>query len=204
MTSATGASWGEGAERVSTRAPRAPEPAAVTVHVPDVAETLMTVGLGLLLALLALIMWVMLRFRSLFPTPISIGTSVLAMFVVLMVCGVVAHEALVALVMRAAGGRPRTRFGHLCGVPLPYTTSPGHLFSRSQYIAITLVPNLVIVPFVLAMATWGPGGGNWILPGLVMLGASVADLWMLGHAAAAPGQVQVEVLRDGIALHHQF
>lgn len=202
MSGATGA-HGEGVERIRQWEPSVQGRPAVTVHVPDLAETIITNVLGFLLAVLGFIVWVSVRFHGrLFPTQVSVGVPTIAALVGLTLASIVAHEALRALAVRIFGGRPKFGAGELHGVPYLYSSAPGHLFTRAQYIVIALLPNVVISPFMYAMALWGPGGGNWILPALVHIASGMGDLWTMGKVAAAPGTVKVEDLREGVALHH--
>ncbi|GAA1398939.1 DUF3267 domain-containing protein [Luteococcus peritonei] len=114
-----------------------------------------------------------------------LGTTVMT------VATLAVHELLHGLGMLAVGARPRFGAGVMSpSMPYLYTTSEGHLFTRTQFIAIAALPNVVINIALLAMIAFGDDSAWFVVPFAMHLSGGVGDAWLCWAAAAeAPGNL---------------
>ena len=124
-----------------------------------------------------------------------IGTLVLSALLIL------AHERVHGLVMAAFGARPRYGAMILARVvPVVYTTAPGHLFTRDQYLLVALTP-AVTVSAVGAAACLTPVGLALVVPLAIHLSGCVGDFAATVRLLGQPPGTLCEDLRDGIRFH---
>ena len=112
-----------------------------------------------------------------------------------------AHEGLHGLVMAAFGGRPR--FGAMVMariVPVLYTTAPGHVFSRAQYLAVSLTPAATISILGVA-ACLTPAGLVFAVPLAIHLSGCVGDFAATLRLLTQPRGTTCEDLPDGLRFH---
>ena len=132
---------------------------------------------------------------------LRVGPLDVLLLVVIMAALLVVHEAVHAAAMFGFGARPA--FGAtLVGGVLPafYTTAPGRLFSRRQYLTVAGAPAMVIsgLGFV---ACFGPWAGYIILPLALHLGGCVGDGFAAARILREPHGTECEDLRDGLRFH---
>ena len=111
------------------------------------------------------------------------------------------HEAVHAAVMTAFGGRPRFGVVLVAGsVPALFTTSPGHRFTRLQFLVVAAAPAVAISAIGLwaTLATWG---GYLIIPLAAHLAGCVGDGAAMSQVLRQPQGTLCEDLRDGIRFH---
>ncbi|ROR54578.1 putative zincin peptidase [Luteococcus japonicus] len=114
------------------------------------------------------------------------------------------HELLHGVGMLALGARPRFGAGVMTpGLPYLYTTCEGHTFSRSQYIVVAALPNVVINIGLLALMAWGPHAAWWVLPFAIHLSGGVGDAWLCWAAWAEQPGTRIEDQRFGVRVHRR-
>ena len=112
-----------------------------------------------------------------------------------------AHEGLHGLVMAGLGARPR--FGALMIarlVPALFTTAPGHLFTRPQYLAVALTPAATISALG-ALACLTPVGLYLVVPLAIHFAGCVGDFSASLRLLGEPRGTLCEDLRDGIRFY---
>jgi Putative zincin peptidase len=112
-----------------------------------------------------------------------------------------AHEGLHGLVMAGFGARPR--FGALMIArlaPALFTTAPGHLFTRAQYLTVALTPAAVISTLG-ALACLTPIGLYLVVPLAIHFAGCVGDFAASLRLLGEPRGTLYEDLRDGIRFH---
>ena len=113
----------------------------------------------------------------------------------------VAHEGLHGLVMAGFGARPR--FGALLIArlaPALFTTAPGHLFTRAQYLTVALTPAAVISTLG-ALACLTSVGLYLVVPLAIHFAGCVGDFAASLRLVREPRGTLYEDLRDGIRFH---
>jgi hypothetical protein len=112
---------------------------------------------------------------------------------------VILHELTHALAMSACGAHPR--FGILYYGLMAYTTAPGHVFSRSAYVAVALAP-LVGLSLLALLGMVALAGTPWV--GLLVFCAAVnaagaiGDLWIVSIIFRYPSNARAVDERDGM------
>lgn len=180
---------------------------------PDVIEwrpNLTTAVLWNLFAVPMMIGSLLLFFRL---ATLRLGTSGTAVFrpvdllLILLVTVLVtaallaAHEGVHGLVMAGFGARPR--FGALMIarlMPALFTTAPGHLFTRPQYLAVALTPAGAISALG-ALACLTPAGLYLVVPLAIHFAGCVGDFTASLRLLREPRGTLCEDLRDGIRFH---
>ena len=132
-----------------------------------------------------------------------IGLTEVVLVVGLTALLLVVHEGIHGLVM--LGFRARPSFGVVLvggAMPALYATSPGHRFSRGQYLTVAATPAVVIsvLGFLLCFGSWG---GYLIVPLAIHLGGCVGDLFACGRVLRERPDTEFEDLRDGIRFHRR-
>lgn len=161
-----------------------------------------------LLALLLLLLGLAVYFRLatlLAPAQGRAGGAVLLLFLALTAALTLlllaAHEGLHAMAARGFGARPR--FGALLvgGIlPALYTTAPGYLFSRGEYLAVVATPT-VVISVLGAIACLTPAGLILVVPLAIHLSGCAGDLAAISRLVREPRGTRCEDLRDGIAFY---
>jgi hypothetical protein len=133
----------------------------------------------------------------------TVTISVASPFIVLAATAglLVLHEAVHALVMRLFGARPR--FGAIMVarlIPALYTTAPGHVFRRGQYVAVAVAPGLALSALGF-LACFSPPGGYLVIPLAIHLAGCVGDVAATERVLRQPAGTGYEDLRDGIRFH---
>ena len=132
---------------------------------------------------------------------IRLGLSDIVIMVALAAALVVLHEGLHAAVMSVFRARPTfgaTLVGH--AFPALYTTAPGHVFTRAQYLAVTVTPGISI-SFVGFAACFTGIGAYLVIPLAMHLGGCIGDAIATWRVMREPRGTMVEDLRDGIRFH---
>lgn len=132
---------------------------------------------------------------------IQFGLSDIVIMVVVAAALVLLHEGLHAVVMWMFRATP-TFGATLVGRAFPafYTTAPGHLFTRAQYLAVTLTPGVSIS--LAGFAACFTGIGTYLVIPLAMhLGGCVGDAFATWRVMREPQGTMYEDLRDGIRFH---
>src|SRR5438309_1923317 len=112
-----------------------------------------------------------------------------------------AHEGVHALIMRLFGARPRFGVTMVAGLlPALYTTAPGHVFGRMQYVSVAVAPALVLsaLGFVACLS---PFGGYLVVPLAIHLSGCVGDAHATLRTLRQPAGTGCEDLQDGIRFH---
>ena len=136
---------------------------------------------------------------------VAVGTLGLLQFLLLTVAlGVLVlavHEGLHGLAMAAFGARPRFGALMIAGVaPALYTTAPGHLFGRVQYLVVALTP-AVAISGLGALACLSAAGPLLVVPLSFHLSGCVGDFAAILQVLRQPPGTRCEDLRDGIRFH---
>jgi hypothetical protein len=124
----------------------------------------------------------------------AFGFAIVAALAIGLLC---VHEAIHGVVMVAFGSRPT--FGVLKNDGFPiglYATSPGHRFSKSQYLIVALAPLAILGPIGI-LACWLPNGGYLVVPFAAHLAGCIGDLTIVWHVLRAPAGVACEDMQDG-------
>src|SRR5207237_8503674 len=111
------------------------------------------------------------------------------------------HEGIHGIAMAVFGARPR--FGAVmvgAAIPAIYTTAPGHLFTRWQYLLVAVAPGLLISVLGFAMCFTG-AGAYLVLPLALHLGGCTGDAAASLQVLRARPGTMCEDLRDGIRFH---
>jgi hypothetical protein len=127
----------------------------------------------------------------------SISIVGLLAVVVLSVAMVCIHEGVHGVVMITFGGHPR--FGVLMTGGLPmgfYATTPGHRYTRPQYLLVCLAPLAILSPLGLALC-WLSFGGYLVIPFAIQLAGCIGDVTIAWHVMRAPRGALCEDMRDG-------
>ena len=112
-----------------------------------------------------------------------------------------AHEGVHGLVMAGFGARPRFGALVIAGVvPALFTTAPGHLFTRRQYLAVALTPAGAISALG-ALACLTPVGLYLVVPLAIHFAGCVGDFAASIRLLREPRGTLYEDLRDGIRFH---
>lgn len=116
---------------------------------------------------------------------------------------VVSHEGIHGLAMLPFGARPSFGVGVGGGgfLPYVYTTSPGHLCTRTGYMVVALAPSLLLIVVTVALVGWAPFGGWLAVPAAFHLGGCVGDWWLVTVAGRQPAGSRFEDLHDGLRIH---
>ena len=125
--------------------------------------------------------------------------------VVLVLAIVVVHELLHGLVIVLVGGRPTFGAGRSesGAVAFFYTTAPGHLFTRAQYVVVALAPLVVLGALLLWWVWAGPWGGWLVIPAAIHLAGCVGDVGLTMLVLRQPGGTLVEDRKIGVTFHDQ-
>lgn len=132
--------------------------------------------------------------------------QMVAGFMALVVLGaavIVLHELVHGAVIRLLGGRPTFGFGRTeeGGMAFFYTTAPGQVFTRTQFVVVALAP-LVVLGALLAWWVWGGPYGGWlVLPAALHLSGCVGDLGLTWVVLRQPRGTLVEDRKAGVAFH---
>lgn len=111
------------------------------------------------------------------------------------------HELLHGLGMLLVGARPRFGAGVMSpNMPYLYTTSDRHLFTRTQFIAIAALPNVVLNVVLLGMIAFAQDSAWFVIPFAVHLSGGVGDAWLCWAAAAERRGTLIEDQRAGIGV----
>jgi len=84
--------------------------------------------------------------------------------------------------------------------PALYTTAPGHVFSRAQYLAVAVAPGVALSALGF-LACFSPVGGYLVIPLAVHLSGCVGDAAATQRLLRQPAGTGCEDLRDGIRFH---
>lgn len=145
--------------------------------------------------------------RGVQETSFGLWTAVLALVVtvVLVLAIVVVHELLHGLVIVLVGGRPTFGAGRSesGAVAFFYTTAPGHLFTRAQYVVVALAPLVVLGALLLWWVWAGPWGGWVVIPAAIHLAGCVGDVGLTMLVLRQPGGTLVEDRKIGVTFHDQ-
>lgn len=133
----------------------------------------------------------------------SIKVDFIAVVIVIALTLILAviHEAIHGAVMLLFGARPS--FGATLvasSMPAFYATSPGHRFTRFQFVALAAAPALLVSAAGLA-ATLGMWGAYLIFPLAAHLGGCVGDGAAIAQVLRRPRGTMCEDLKDGIRFH---
>lgn len=128
----------------------------------------------------------------------------LVVTLVLVAGSLVLHEWVHGQAIRAFGGTPHYGATMVAKVmPAFYCTSPGHLFTRRQFVVVALAPFVVISLLSAAVILLWPWGGWLVIPTAFHLSGCVGDFAMVARVARlAPGTL-VEDRITGLRFHSQ-
>lgn len=154
--------------------------------------------LSLPIAVLAFWGYEFVALRGVLPHSGSVNLTQLALVMALTFALAAVHEAVHGLVMRSFGAIPEFGVLRVDGIPLGFfATSPGHRFSRRQYLTVALAPFLVITPLGIP-ACFLPFGEYLAFPLAIVFGGCIGDLAITWHVLGVPPNVECEDLRDGV------
>ncbi len=165
---------------------------------PSRATWVVWTVLSLPMAVIAGLGYEFIALRGALPHSGSANLAQLALVIALTFALAAVHEAVHGLVMRSFGASPEFGVLRVDGIPLGFfTTSPGHRFSRHQYLIVALAPFLVITPLGVP-ACLLPFGAYLAFPLAIICAGCIGDLAITWHVLRAPSNVQCEDLRDGV------
>jgi hypothetical protein len=129
--------------------------------------------------------------------PLTVVMAIL-LFIVLI------HELIHGFVVRFFGGRPSYGADLAAKVmPYFYCTSPGHLFTRRQYVYVALAP-AVVISTLGTLGVWTlPFGGWLVIPLGLHLGCCVGDIWVAGLTMSKSASSLIEDKRTGVRFLYQ-
>ncbi len=154
--------------------------------------------LSLPMVILALLGYAFVASRGVFPSSVSANLAQLALVMALTFALAAVHEAVHGVVMRSFGASPEFGILRVDGIPLGFfATSPGHRFSRRQYLIVALSPFLVLTTLGVP-ACLLPFGVYLAFPLAIICGGCIGDLAITWRVFRAPSNVQCEDLRDGV------
>jgi hypothetical protein len=138
--------------------------------------------------------------RGQIPSGFEIKWQVMLAIAVVTLVVFIAHELVHAWVMARFGARPRFGLSEGGGFALSsalYVTAPGHLFSRLQYVGVTLAPAVSIsgVGLLLCLTPWAE---VFWLPLTFHFMSCVSDIAIALRAAREPRGTLCEDLPDGV------
>lgn len=175
------------------------EPAPPTDWQPSGMELLIwnVIGLALFVFFLGIFTNIASSGGTLTITLGDLVTAILALNALLIL-----HEFVHGIMMSRFGGKPQYGVRMLARlVPVAYCTSPGSLFSRGQYVLITLAPFLLItIGGAIAVGAL-PGKSALPLALAVHTAGCIGDLWMAGIALRKPDGTRFEDLATGVRFH---
>jgi hypothetical protein len=157
--------------------------------------------LGLILVGAGLIVFAIPVFGPRTRVSIPIGPIEVVVVVGLTLLLALAHEGIHGAAMSRFGAKPKFGATVVAAVmPALYTTAPGHLFTRAQYLVIALAPGIAI-SIVGFAACFSPIGPYLVVPLALHLGGCTGDaIASIRVLREAPGTL-FEDLRDGIRFH---
>ena len=130
------------------------------------------------------------------------GLDSLLIIIAILVGTLVVHEALHGLAMLLFGARPTFGVALVQKVmPVAYCTAHGHLFTRGQFIVVSLAPVVVMTVVGVSLMPFGNLAGWLIVPLAINLGGAIGDLWFFGMIVRKSPGVMIEDLRDGLRFH---
>lgn len=168
---------------------------------PDAAEARAWTIAGLVITVLALPLFALPSVLTRHSGSITINLAVIAAVVALTFTLALVHEAVHGVVMLAFGARPSFGMVLVAGsMPALYATSPGHRFTRAQYLAVAAGPALLISSLGL-WATSAAWGLVLVFPLAAHLGGCVGDAAAIRNVVRQPRGTLYEDLKDGVRFH---
>jgi hypothetical protein len=135
---------------------------------------------------------------------VQLGIVELVLLLVVTAGLLVLHEFLHALAMRRLGAAPSVGADILLKIaPVLYTTAPGHLFSRREYLVVALAPIVLVSGLGAAWVAMWPFGKELVQPLALHLGGCIGDLWIAGLILRGPADATFEDLRDGVIVRRR-
>jgi hypothetical protein len=138
--------------------------------------------------------------RGSIPSGLGFDIASLLVVAVTSLAVFVIHEAVHGFVMALFGARPRFGVMMLGGSVLGaafYTTAPGHVFSRRQYLAVIVAPTVLVSVGGVAACLSSFAVYAW-LPFAIHLTGCVGDLDIARRTYRQPSGTGCEDLRDGV------
>lgn len=166
-------------------------------------------GLSLLLSVLGLVLGVAMAAWHGLDRQLVVMTSrsVLAALVgclAVTVLTLAAHEVVHGIAMMLCGARPRFGAGvQHTGLPYLYTTAEGHLFTRTQFTAIALAPNVLVNLALVGLLLVGPHPAWWVVPLALHLSGGVGDAWLVWAAIHERNTTLIEDQKAGMRVHRR-
>jgi energy-converting hydrogenase Eha subunit A len=133
----------------------------------------------------------------------TVSISFASLLVLLVATGglLVLHEGIHALLMRLFGARPSFGATMVAGLlPALYTTAPGHVFGRGQYLCVAVAPGVVLSTLGFLACLSAPGG-YLVVPLAIHLAGCVGDAAVTERVLRQPPGTNCEDLRDGIRFY---
>jgi hypothetical protein len=135
---------------------------------------------------------------------VEIGIVELVLLLVVTAGLLALHELVHALAMRRMGAAPSVGADILLKIaPVLYTTAPGHLFSRREYLVVALAPMVVVSGLGAVWVAMGPFGKELVQPLALHLGGCIGDLWVAGLILREPADTTFEDRRDGVTFRRR-
>jgi len=164
-------------------------------------ETLRAWGLASVpMFLFAVAVYALVASRGRIPTEGQVGFSDLLVIAAASLAVFAIHEAVHGAAMAVFGARPQfgvmTIGGSILGAAF-YATAPGHVFSRRQYLVVSLAPT-VVVSVAGLVACLSPVAQYAWLPFAVHFTGCVGDLDIARRVYSQPADTRCEDLRDGV------
>jgi hypothetical protein len=109
------------------------------------------------------------------------------------------HEVIHGAAMRIFGAKPK--YGVMWKELMFYATSPGHAFSRNQFLAVTYAPFVLItVAVVVLLAVLHPSIWVWaiIAAGAGNAGGAIGDMWISTVVLKYPANAKIMDEKDGV------
>ena len=168
---------------------------------PGARAALLWTPVSIVLAVIGLIVFGLPLGLRTGQVSISAGAGDVLIVVVLVAALVFVHEGIHALAMAVFGARPE--FGAvLIGKVMPavYTTTPGHRFTRGQYLVVALAPAAIVSGIGFA-GVFTAVGAYLVLPLATHLAGCTGDAVAALRVLRQPRGTMCEDLRDGIRFH---
>jgi hypothetical protein len=158
--------------------------------------------LGLLLVIVGFVGFGILAVVLSGETTLEVGFGSFPILGLMLVAVLVIHELVHGAAMLMFGARPQFGVALIQRIlPVAYCTSPGHWFTRGQFMVVSLSPVVGMSAVGVALMPIGDLAALMVIPLAINLGGGIGDLWFAGMLLRKPGNVMIEDLRDGLRFH---
>lgn len=158
--------------------------------------------LGLLLVVVGFVLFGTIAVILSGETTLEIGMWSFPILGLMLIATLVIHELVHGAAMLMFGAKPQFGVAMIQRVlPVAYCTSPGHWFTRGQFMVVSLAPVVGMSIVGIALMPIGNLAALMVVPLAINLGGGIGDLWFAGMLLRRPKDIMIEDLRDGLRFH---